>query len=209
MLIMPELQWNFAPLSKLALMWLWKILIETSRKVEVPLGLCNCAKCWKMGEKLSLNIQLVCLSETAHSLHCELWKAMNEWPFENSGWNSKHCHYYCFWHTNIYVCFRKRGRNCEDKCSTKPLLECMCKNAIFSGDHLNGFRCCLLRCLAVSKSQVQECGDLWSSRFSPLIKDSWDAIISATINIYVYQSAVSKPSFVSLIPRISFMLQIM
>lgn len=84
----------------------------------------------------------------------------------------------------------------------------MCKNAIFSGDHLNSLRRCLLRCLVVSKSQVQECGDLWSQRFSPLTKDSWDAIISATIHIYLYQSAISKPSFVSLIPKISFMLQI-
>lgn len=65
----------------------------------------------------------------------------------------------------------------------------MCRNVIFSGDHLNGCRCCLLRCLVVSKSQVQECGDLWSQRFSPLTKDSWDAIVSATIHIYLYQSA--------------------
>lgn len=83
----------------------------------------------------------------------------------------------------------------------------MCKNAIICGDHLNGVRCCLLRCL-VSKDQVQECGDLWSKRFSPLTKDSWDAIISGTIHIYLYQSVISRPSFVSLILKISFMLQI-
>lgn len=81
--------------------------------------------------------------------------------------------------------------------SALSLLKCMCKNAIFSRDQLNGFRCCLLWCL-VSKSQVQECGDCGLCDSVHLTKDCRDAVISATICLH--QSAISKPSFVSLIP---------
>lgn len=79
----------------------------------------------------------------------------------------------------------------------------MCGNATLSGDDVNGFRCCLLRCLVVSRSRVLECGDLWPQRFRPLTKDSWDAIISATIHVYLYQSAMSKTPLCFSNPNIS------
>ena len=73
-----------------------------------------------------------------------------------------------------------------------------------SGDDLKGFRCCLLRCLVVSKSQLRECGDLWSQR----IQKTVGLPLSAPLSTYTDTSLQIQNSSVSLILQISFMLQL-
>lgn len=71
---------------------------------------------------------------------------------------------------------RRGGRGGSgDEQPTGPINAGSCAGMQRSGDGLNGFRCFLLRCPAVTRSRVQECGDLWSHRFSLPTKDSWDA----------------------------------
>lgn len=84
--------------------------------------------------------------------------------------------------------------------------EVLHRNAVLSGVHWSGFRCCLLWCLSVSRSQVRECRALQSRHFPSADKKTvGDSMTSATVHIYAQRL---KTLCIVSIFQMSFMLQV-
>lgn len=140
--------------------------------------------------------------------HSQPPKVMNKRPFENK------------LQTLLLLLLPLRTYNyiviyiCMCMCMFLGERRTLCRRTVqrsFMGVHdVNGCSRRLLRCLVVSRSQVQECGDLWSPQFSPHDKKTVGMLLLVPPSIYTYTRLwfpKNLPLF-SLIPEISFMLRI-